>query len=107
MGSALRTFVTTVKGVQVIAVASDLAEAVQVLLELQPHLLLMDADLAEDDLEGCLGSLLQVSPDLYLIVLVNDQRQRTISLANGASHALLKGRLNEELRRAIASEASS
>ena len=101
MGSALRTFINTINGVQVAAQASNQADTLQVLTALQPHLLVLDADLAEADLDTYLHSLLQVAPDLCIVLLANSQRQRTAALAAGASHALLKGCLNEQLRSAI------
>ena len=107
MGSALRTFINTIDGVQVAAQASSQAEALQLLTELQPHLLVLDADLAAANLTAHLQSLLQVAPDLCIVLLANNQRQRTAALAAGASHALLKGRLDEQLRSAIMPEPTS
>ena len=106
MGSALRTFINTINGVQVTAQAYSQTEAMQVLDDLHPHLLVLDADLAEDDLAAYVQSLLQVAPELCIVLLVNNQRQRTAAIAAGASHALLKGCLNEQLRRAIMPEPS-
>jgi DNA-binding NarL/FixJ family response regulator len=101
MGSALRTFVNTINGVQVTAQAASRAEALRVLADSRPHLLVVDADLAEGDLSACLQSLLHLAPDLCIIALVNNHRQRTAALGAGAAHALLKGNLNEQLRQAI------
>ena len=101
MASALRTFVNTINGVEVTAQAADFAAALQVLAEWRPHLLVLDADLAAGDLAECLGSFLQIAPELCIITLVNNHRQRTIALGAGAAHALLKGNLNEQLRAAI------
>lgn len=101
MASALRTFVNTITGVEVTAQAANHADALEVLGEWRPHLLVLDADLAEGDLAGCLGSFLRIAPDLCIIALVNNQRQRTSALGAGAAYALLKGNLNEQLRSAI------
>jgi DNA-binding NarL/FixJ family response regulator len=101
MASSLRTFINTISGVEVVAQAYTHPELRQMIDDLRPHMLILDADLTDGNVAGFVQALLKPAPDLCIVILVNNLQQRTTALAAGASHALLKGWLNEELRSAI------
>lgn len=103
MSSSLRSFLRTIPGVHVVAQVSSPAEVLHALTWCQPHLLVLDADIAGPVLRACLKELRAISPTLNLVVLINNQSQQEAALAAGASHALLKGCLGGQLRRAIIS----
>ncbi|NJN93491.1 MAG: response regulator transcription factor [Anaerolineales bacterium] len=101
MGSSLRTFLRTIPGVRVADQVSSPDEALKVLSHCQPNLLLLDADAANGNLDTRLGQLRLAAPTLNLIVLANSWSQRQDALNAGASSALLKGCLDDQLRQAI------
>lgn len=101
MGSSLRTFLRTIPGVRVVAQVADPDEALKILAHCQPNLLLLDADAAHGNLSASLGQLRLAVPTLDLIVLANSWNQRQEALNAGASSALLKGCLDDQLRQAI------
>jgi DNA-binding NarL/FixJ family response regulator len=101
MISSLRTFLHTIPGVTVVNQVDTQAAALQQLHSDPPYLLLFDADLAGGNLAAGLQALRHCAPGLNLIVLVNNPQQQQTALAAGANHALLKGFLDEQLRRAV------
>lgn len=101
MGSSLRTFLRTIPGVHVVNQVSSLGEALKTLPHYQPNLLLLDADTATGNLVTSLNQLRAAAPTLNLIVLANSWKQRQDALNAGASCALLKGCLDDQLRQAI------
>ncbi len=101
MGSSLRTFLRTIPGTRVVDQVSCLDEALKILARYQPNLLLLDADAANGNLNTSLGQLRLAAPALNLIVLANSWNQRQDALNAGASSALLKGCLDDQLRQAI------
>lgn len=101
MGSSLRTFLRTIPGTRVVDQVSCLDEALKILARYQPNLLLLDADATNGNLNTSLGQLRLAAPALTLIVLANSWNQRQDALNAGASSALLKGCLDDQLRQAI------
>ena len=102
MGSSLRTFLRTIPTVLLIGQAESQAEALAALALALPDILVLDADLAGGGLAAFLRALRAAAPTLNLIVLAESGCQQATALAAGASHALLKGHLDEQLRRAVA-----
>jgi DNA-binding NarL/FixJ family response regulator len=101
LSSSLRTFLRTIPGLQIAAHVTGQAGALETLARIRPQLLLFDVDVAGSQLAACLHQLRSTSPALNLVVLSNSKNQQQVALDAGASSTLLKGCLDEQLRRAI------
>lgn len=105
--SSLRTFLSTVDEVNLVASVSTVDDAYDVIKEKQPRIVVVDADLLGTSInnpeiyQNYLHAVLDVSEKTCCIILVNTLIQKQISLQAGVAFALLKGELNEQLRTAI------
>jgi DNA-binding NarL/FixJ family response regulator len=107
MGSSLHSFMRTIPQVKVAGQTVSPTETLTALPRLHPHLLVLDADLIGPALPLYLQNLRAKFPNLNIITLVNSPHQQELALTAGASHALLKGYLNDQLRRVILSAQNS
>jgi DNA-binding NarL/FixJ family response regulator len=98
--SALLTYLRCIPGVEVQAAVACSAEIPPLLRQRQPQSVILDADLTGDFL-ALIKHLQGLDSQINLIALVNSPQQQAAALAAGATHALLKGFLDERLRQAI------
>jgi DNA-binding NarL/FixJ family response regulator len=98
--SALMTYLHSLPGVEVQAVAEDVSGVARLLPPGAEAVVILDAGAADDFLQ-VLTQLRRTSPQANLIVLVNRPQQLHDAEAAGASSALLKGFLDERLRGVI------
>lgn len=103
MSSSLRSFLHTIPLVKVAGQTTSPAETLNALPGIQPHLLVLDADLTGSALPLYLQKLRASFPNLNIVTLVNSHYQQESALTAGASHALLKGCLDDQLRQVILS----
>jgi DNA-binding NarL/FixJ family response regulator len=101
MSSSLRSFLRTIPEVQVVAQAVTPQEITQAVTICRPNLLLLDADMPDLDLTAFLEKNHTDCPTIRVIVLASSQKQQRTAEHAGANSALLKGSLDDELRRAI------
>ncbi|MEA4909071.1 MAG: hypothetical protein VB089_15725 [Anaerolineaceae bacterium] len=109
MSSALRTFLGTMAGVKVVAYAAACQIELLTLLEgIRPNLLLFDADLAVYKSDGYARPLPDLFrqlhcayPEMPIILLANDLKQKNLALEAGVHEVILKGALDVRLRQAI------
>jgi CheY-like chemotaxis protein len=101
--SALLTYLRSIPGVTVEAAVAGPQDVLPLLQQRLPNVVILDADLTGDFL-GLLQNLQSSQPQINLIALVNNPQQQPEALAAGATHALLKGFLDERLRQAITAE---
>ena len=102
MCDSLLVFLQAAHGVEVVAVADDLAAALETARRLHPHTLVVDADFSsEEALLSLVRQLHAELPALNIVALVNTFRQQQAFQAAGAGHALLKGCLDGRLRAAV------
>lgn len=101
MRESLLAFLSASHGVEIVGIAEEPAALPDLIGRRRPCVLVADADLAEGDLLALVQRLRVDLPELNSIVLVSSLRQQRAFLAAGASHALLKGFLDERLRQAV------
>lgn len=107
MSSALRTFVRTIPGVQVVGVVFARPELTAALVNDKPQLFILDIDLVLDkadehsSLAVFFRQIQQAGSCSHSIVLVNSPAQKQLVLSMGADKALLKGALDDQLRRLV------
>ncbi len=93
----LRALLAVMSQVKIIGVASDAASALRLVQKRHPTLVLMDADLPDDEARNTLMAIKRDWPQVRCIVLANTvEQQRAVALA-GADRAPLKGLLAEKL----------
>jgi DNA-binding NarL/FixJ family response regulator len=101
MRNSLLAFLRATPGVDIVALVDNTATALQIARRLQPTVLLVDTDLAENGVLGIVCQLHAEQPALRSIVLSGNIQEQQRLLQAGASQALLKGFLDERLRQAI------
>jgi DNA-binding NarL/FixJ family response regulator len=101
MRNSLLAFLRGIPGVDVVALVDNTTTALQMVRTLQPTVLLVDTNLAEDGVLGMVKQLKIELPGLRSIVLSESVQQQRQSLLAGASHALVKGFLDDRLREAV------
>ena len=103
MSSSLRTFLQTLPGVKVVEHCIDQAGTLFALQKNRPNLLIIDLDMLENGsgisntLEGFIGRVRALNPEMQVIVLVNSLKQKQAAENSGADEILLKGMLEGPL----------
>jgi DNA-binding NarL/FixJ family response regulator len=97
----LRALLTTCPGVKVAAEATDGQEAVRLVEECQPHVVLMDARMPTMDGLEATRLIKDRWPQVKVVVLTMYVSYRANALAAGADAFLVKGCPPEELLEAI------
>ncbi len=87
--------------VRIVGLIRETSQIPAALENLHPHTLLLDASMVPEDLPGYLGRLRASYPWLTSIVLCDFPGQQAQCVQAGASQALLKGFLSENLRQAV------
>jgi len=95
--SYLRAFIPH----QSILVTGDLTKTLQMIKATNPQLVLVDSDLTEHEMVSIIQHLRAEQPTARTIALVESLEQQELCLAIGATHALLKGFLDEQLQAAV------
>jgi DNA-binding NarL/FixJ family response regulator len=101
--SALLTYLRSVPGVVVEAAVASLEEVLPLLQQRPAHSVILDADL-NGNFMAQLNQVHHLHPEINLIALVNRPQEQPAALAAGATHALLKGFLDERLRQALTAD---
>ena len=89
--NSLQALMTTMPQIEILAETSDPSALLRMGAEIQPHLVLMDADLPEEQVCAALRQINKGWSQTRSIVLVKDSRQQKAVQAAGADVALLKG----------------
>jgi DNA-binding NarL/FixJ family response regulator len=82
---------TTMPQIEILAETSDPSALLRMGTEIQPHVVLLDADLPEEQVCGALQQIKEEWSQTRSIVLVEDSRQQLEVEAAGADVALIKG----------------
>lgn len=104
MRNSLVSYLRSLARVEPIFITDDSAAAWQIVGTHALNLVIVDADLDENQVIALVQRIVRVQVSIKLIVLVESVQQQQLFLHHGAHHALLKGLLNEQLRAAILSE---
>jgi DNA-binding NarL/FixJ family response regulator len=104
MRNSLLAFLRAMPQVDIIALADDAVTALQTAQLRQPEVVVVDMDL-EDGALDLIRQLHHEPPSPRSVVLVNNFYQQKRFLEAGASIALLKGFLEEQLQKALLNEA--
>ena len=89
--NSLQALMTTMPQIEILAETSDPSALLRMGAEMQPHVVLMDADLPEEQVCYALGQIKAEWSQTRSIVLVEDSQQQQLVQAAGADVALLKG----------------
>ncbi len=84
--------------VDLVATASGALSATDLLSKLQPDLVVLDATLAEREIEALLTWIKRHYPDVQCTALTVTSRQQELVLNWGADAAIHRARLNSELK---------
>lgn len=104
MRNSLQSYLRTIPNLHDITVADDAIVAFQIICAQSPHVMIVDADLSESEMLGLVHQARREKPQMQIVALVDNMRQRQLCLSAGANHALLKGFLDEQLRQAVLNE---
>jgi DNA-binding NarL/FixJ family response regulator len=89
--NSLQALMTTMPQIEVLAETSDPAALLRLGAEIQPHIVLFDADLPAEQVCAALGQIREKWHRTRSVVLVADSRQQQELQVAGADVALLKG----------------
>jgi len=103
MRNSLLAFLRATPDVDIVALVDNATTALQMARTLRPAVLLVDTNLAENGVFGMVRELRAEQPAVRSIVLSESIQEQQQLLQAGASHALIKGFLDERLRQAILS----
>ena len=95
---ATRAMLGSIPGVVVVATASGALSATALISQLQPDLLLVDANLPDEEVEALLNWTSKHYPLIQSIVMTRTSRQRSQVLDWGAHAAIPRASLSHELR---------
>lgn len=98
---SLLAFLSTLPNIQIIGLVSDVELILTMAHENLPDVLILDANLSKTVVPKLIKRLKSELPELNCIVLANNVQQQELCLHAGASHALLKGFLGEQLTQAV------
>ncbi len=90
--------VGSIPGVVVVGTASGALSATALVPQLQPDLLLVDANLPDEEIEALLRWSRENYPMLQSVVMTRTSRQRAQVMAWGAHAAIPRASLSDELR---------
>ena len=103
MRNSLLAFLRATPGVDIVALVDNATTALRMARTLRPAVLLVDTNLAENGVLGMVRELRAEQPAVRSIALSESIQEQQQLLQAGASHALIKGFLDERLRQAILS----
>ena len=89
--NSLQALMTTMPQIEILAETSDPSALLRMGAEIQPHVVLLDASLPEDQVWAALRQIKEEWSRTRSIVLVKDSQQQQKAQAAGADVALLKG----------------
>jgi DNA-binding NarL/FixJ family response regulator len=89
--NSLQALMTTMPQIEVLAETSDPSALLRMGAEIQPDIVLLDADLPEDQVWATLRQIKEGWCQTRSIVLVEDSQQQQRAQAAGADAALIKG----------------
>ena len=89
--NSLLALMTTMPQIEILAETSDPSALLRMGTEIQPHVVLLDADLPEEQVCAALRQINKEWSQTRSIVLVKDSQQQQTVQAAGADVALLKG----------------
>lgn len=95
---ATRAMVGSIPGVAVVATTSGALSATALIPQLELDLLLVDANLPDEEIEALLGWSREHYPLLQSVVMTRTSRQRSQVLAWGAHAAIPRASLSDELQ---------
>jgi DNA-binding NarL/FixJ family response regulator len=95
---ATASIVTSCSEVDLVATAAGALSATRVLAKAQPDLLLVDATLAEPEIEALVRWVREHHREMYCVVITLTSRQRDLALDWGAHAAFHRGDLGGHLR---------
>ncbi len=107
MRNSLLSYLRALLGVSTILLADDANLAEQMIREHQPELVVVDADLSENEMLRVIQFAHAQARANKTIALVTSLPQQQLCLAQGATHALLKGFLDKQLRDAVLNEGNA
>jgi DNA-binding NarL/FixJ family response regulator len=94
---ATRAVLRSLPDVTLVATASGALSATQLLPHLQPDLLLMDANLPEEEVRALLYWTREHYPEVQCVVMTLTSREREWALAAGARAAIQRASLADQL----------
>jgi DNA-binding NarL/FixJ family response regulator len=89
--NSLQALMTTMSQIEILAETSDPSALLRMGAEIQPYVVLLDADLPEEQVCAALRQIKAEWSQTRSIVLVEDSQQQKTVQAAGADVALLKG----------------
>jgi DNA-binding NarL/FixJ family response regulator len=104
MRNSLLSYLRSIPDVRDVLIADDRATLLKLIGESAPGLAIVDSDLSETEMLNVIEAITTNFANTKIIVLVESFRQRQRALAVGATDALLKGFLDNQLRQAILRE---
>lgn len=94
---ATRAVLASLPGVTLVATASGALSATALVLELQPDLLLVDANLPDEEIEALLAWVRAHCSELPCIVMTQTSRQRSQAHTWGAHSAIPRANMIDQL----------
>lgn len=101
VGQATRATVETMRGVTLVGTAAGALSATQALPKLRPDLLLIDANLPDDEVAALLEWSREHFPSMPCLVMTMTTRQRDQALAWGAHAAIQRAKLGSQLETVV------
>ena len=89
--TSLQALMTTMPQIEILAETSNPSALLRMGAEIQPHIVLLDADLPQEQVCAALRQIKEEWSQTRSIVLVEDSKQQQVVQAAGADVALLKG----------------
>lgn len=94
---ATRAVLASLPGVTLVATASGALSATALVPEIQPDLLLIDANLPDEEIEALLAWVRAHRPELLCIVMTQTSRQRSQAQTWGAHSAIPRADMIDQL----------
>ena len=101
MRNSLVSYLRVIPRVDILAPADDTSTAIGLARSQQPDALVADVNLSEADLLYLVKLLRNEQPKLNCIVLADNVQQKQVFLSAGANCVLLKGFLDDRLKKAL------
>ena len=101
MRNSLVSYLRAIPNVSSVLLADTAAAALPMIREIALGLVVMDTDISESDVVTLVKRVHTERPALAAIVLADSVRQQRLCMNHGARRVLLKGLLDEQLRRAV------
>lgn len=94
---ATRAVLASLPGVTLVATASGALSATALVPEIQPDLLLIDANLPDEEIEALLAWVRAHRPELPCVVMTQTSRQRSQAQTWGAHSAIPRANMIDQL----------